>query len=280
MLSEDASPCRVCDETVGPKGIKCDKCEEWVHQKCAQISDQDYDTITQMDNEYLKFFCPPCSKHSRSLDKDFSASSEAKIEVLIELVKSLQTQNQAIMAIIGNLDLDRKLERKIEQRLQENENEFKERESRENNIILYNLPEPQGPEETYAQEDTKQVNEVFAEIGSDLTGSKLKESVASLKRLGNKTDGKNRPIKISFKDVSPKYSILKKAKNLKGSTKFARVGISPDKTLKERETDRKLRAELKLRQEKGENVKIYRGAIVERRHNTDHSGEGTPGSST
>lgn len=280
-------PCTVCKEPVTSKGIECDRCNNWVHHNCADISDHDYETIARMNNACIKFFCPPCSGISSESETEVlkqisstpSNSNEGQITTLVQLVSTLQSQNEAILAVVGQLDekIDKKVEEKLAKSLKEKKEERKEQESRENNIIIYNLPEA---DETALTSDTSQVNDLFSAIGSDLTGQKLEDSITGLSRLGKGSEGKLRPIKICFKDTSHKYTILRRARYLKGLSRFDKVGIAEDKTLQQRETERKLREELKRRKAKGENVIIFKGAIVEKRKEANHCSDAPPSSST
>ena len=73
---------------------------------------------------------------------------------------------------------------------------------------------------------------------------------------------KCRPVKVVLKDTDTKMRILRKARNLRKSDKFKKVGISADKTLKERQADKVLVDERNRRREEGEDVVIYRGKVV------------------
>ena len=289
-------PCTVCKESVTSKGIECDRCKNWVHRNCANISDHDYETIARMDNACIKFFCPPCSGLYSDIETDTevkqnsstpsstnSSSNESQITTLVQLVSTLQSQNEAILAVVGQLDekIDKRVDEKLTKCLIERKEETKEQESRENNIIIYNLPESHDSDEEAAlTSDTSQVSDLFTSIGSDLTGQKLGDSMSGLRRLGKRSEGKHRPIKISFKDSSHKFTVLRRARNLKGSSKFAKIGIAEDKTLQQREIERKLREELKRRRGNGENVIIFKGAIVEKRKETNHCSDAPASSST
>ena len=269
--------CPVCNEAIVAKGIQCDLCNSWVHQCCANLSGHEYETISRMNNEFIKFFCPPCSQSDSK-----SSPQDIKLNTLVGIVKSLQSQNEAILAVVGKLDqkIDSKVEEKLNTCLKEKKEETREKEDRENNLIIFNLPESDDSDEAETTKDKSQVNDLFLAIGSDLTDHKFEDSTSCLKRLGRKMAGKIRPIKVSFKETVNKHIILRKARNLKGSSRFSKVGISEDKTLTQREEDRKLRVELKLRKEKGEDVVIFKGAIIERKREADHSNDAFPNTSS
>ena len=78
----------------------------------------------------------------------------------------------------------------------------------------------------------------------------------------------NRPrlLRISVKDTSTKYKILKYSPNLnKNNQNSPKIYINPDYTAKEREANKKLREQLKERRETepGKTFKIDRGRVVE-----------------
>jgi len=76
--------------------------------------------------------------------------------------------------------------------------------------------------------------------------------------------GKSRAVKVTFADENRKMSVLKKAKNIRDLPGYQqkKVVVVPDKTLKEREKDKVLMAELKRRREEGEDVIIRGGAVI------------------
>ena len=86
-------------------------------------------------------------------------------------------------------------------------------------------------------------------------------------RLGRKNprNDKPRPIRVILNSADVKSSILRGAKNLKSHRVFNRIGIAQEKTFKEREIDRKLRAELEERKKKGKDVIIFRNEIISRK---------------
>ena len=68
-----------------------------------------------------------------------------------------------------------------------------------------------------------------------------------------------RPIKITFSEPN---SLLKNARKLKDST-FETVGISADKTKKEREEELQTRKDFTVRKLQGEDIVLYRGQIYD-----------------
>ena len=72
-----------------------------------------------------------------------------------------------------------------------------------------------------------------------------------------------RPIKITFNEPKSRDSLLKNARKLKDSV-FRTVGISADKTKKEREEELQTRKDFTVRKLQGEDKVLYRGQIYDR----------------
>ena len=133
--------------------------------------------------------------------------------------------------------------------------EFSEREHRKCNVIVFNLKES-----TTADAD----KDSFIELCR--TGLKLEVMVTKFFRLGKAAPDKIRPLLITTATVDSKLSILKSAHHLRSIDQYNNVYISPDRTRQERESFRKLRAELKQRKDGGElNLIIRNGKIVAKR---------------
>jgi len=70
---------------------------------------------------------------------------------------------------------------------------------------------------------------------------------------------------VELGDISTKRQLLRQATNLRKSTVWSNIYISPDLTPKERAHNKKLREELKARKDAGEkNIFIKHGKILSR----------------
>ena len=79
--------------------------------------------------------------------------------------------------------------------------------------------------------------------------------------------GRVRPLLVKGKQEKLRGQMLRNAKKLRNTTKeqLKKIIITPDMTVKEREISRKLREDLRIRREAGEeNLVIRRGKIVNR----------------
>ena len=82
-------------------------------------------------------------------------------------------------------------------------------------------------------------------------------------RAGKKQEDRPRLLIITLDNPACKYDILRCAPQLRTTTEFGKVFITPDLTYKERETNRKLREELAVRRRAGEvNLTIKGGRII------------------
>ncbi|KAI8501333.1 hypothetical protein Bbelb_206040 [Branchiostoma belcheri] len=138
--------------------------------------------------------------------------------------------------------------------------EYIEREKRRKNLVVFNVPEDVKDDATDSKLSDK---ELFKDIVKKEFN--LIPKVQAAYRLGRKTSVKPRPllIRMDNDDTSSRALILRRAKDLRNSSRWSRVYIVPDMTPNEREADRKLRQELKSRREAGEeNLVIRRGRIV------------------
>ena len=126
------------------------------------------------------------------------------------------------------------------------------------NVIVRGLPEGSGTVQERAQKDEKAVEDL-------LTAIEVRSgNVTGVKRLGKVKDGHARLLCVTFRDVSQKHEVLRKAKLLRDSSKFKRVYVQPDLTRMQQEIDWRLRKELKDRRDKGEDVVLFGGEVRQR----------------
>ena len=138
--------------------------------------------------------------------------------------------------------------------------EYVDRERRKCNLVVHNIPEPDvGFDERKLQDQTTVTDLARTEF-------RLNIRVNKAIRLGKKIANKPRLMLITLDSEDSKRELLRHATQLRSSTTWGNVYISPDLTPKEREISRKLRDELKRRREEGEvNLTIRGGKIITNR---------------
>ena len=267
------SPCRCCNEIVfAPDGIQCDKCDCWVHsdEKCSELSKTEFKFMQRTKSEAIKFVCFKCRlEYNDSILNPMDAVSRqgAKLDSFGEAIAALHQQNKEIVEYMKK---NSKTDDSIKVHVSEAISDLRDRDERKNNIILYNIQESD-PKANAAQaelEDIQNVKNVFQFVCPSMDNSFLNGKTVT--RCGTKRvpsqdypDPKPRPIKIVLRGPSEVGLLRKNARKLKDNEGLRHVGISEDKSWKEREEERKLRKELyKRKNEDKEDVIIYGGQVI------------------
>ena len=134
-------------------------------------------------------------------------------------------------------------------------------------MILFNVTEPkkQLDENQKIREDIKRCDILFKR---EMRFYNVE--IEEITRMGRESDERNgirnkpRPLLVKLREAKNKWRIIANAKWLRESSfeGIRKVSIAPDMTKKEREENKKLREEVSLRRENGENIKIHRGKII------------------
>ena len=137
---------------------------------------------------------------------------------------------------------------------------FLDKEKRKLNVVVHNLPESEG--EALSASDRAQSDQAAFR---DLVKECFKLSVHTSRsfRAGMKNADKSRLLIITLENVETKIELLKMAPQLRHHSRWNNIFITPDLTRKEREEGKKLRDELAVRRQAGENnLTIRKGKIV------------------
>ena len=103
-----------------------------------------------------------------------------------------------------------KLKNEISEEVNDLMKEQQEREKRESNLLIFNLPESTATEkEAYVTEELEKFKEICHEIETTCDG------VSKLFRIGKKNEGKIRPLKVCFNTKKEATSIRLAAYKLK-----------------------------------------------------------------
>ena len=191
---------------------------------------------------------------------------DAKLDTLSALVLTVTQQNQQIIqSMSSSISKSKAVEDDIARNVTEALEDHKERDDRRNNLIFFNVPES-GATEDGEGDDIYKVKAVVRHV-CQLTDVDEVTS-PSIVRLGDirkpspdQPNPRPRPIKLVFPESAIRDKVLKNARRLKDS-KFKKIGISPDKTKKEREEYEKARKEFRRRKDVlKEDVIMYKGGV-------------------
>ena len=150
--------------------------------------------------------------------------------------------------ILQILQNEKKSEEKIKVQVEEymeGQNEAQEKEKIKNNIIIFNIPEATSEnEQEMKREDLTKIKEVLNFVDPEAKANEIGDD--KIIRLGRdkRKDGKPRPIKVLLENHEKKRILVSQTKKLKNFQKFPKVGISNDRTFKERNTIRTLKLKI------------------------------------
>ena len=94
--------CQKCRKDVHEKGLMCDMCETWIHNKCSKTTMEAYKTFSTKSKNYL-WFCGDCKKKVKLHLKEWKSvetnqnksnspvNNEVKEQEMAEQVFSYQT---------------------------------------------------------------------------------------------------------------------------------------------------------------------------------------------
>lgn len=171
--------------------------------------------------------------------------SQLEDEVKKNLDKTVKTEVDCKMGQVSN-DIEG-----IQKSLTETKSQLdeeREREKRRNNIVIYRIPESsETKKEDRYKEDADFCNELIHKtLLVDCTDNDVKKFI----RLGEKQEGRIRPLLIEFSNRLIKNLIMESLSKLKSADdKFKNIVVAHDLTQNEREACRELVAEAKRREQ-------------------------------
>lgn len=237
-------PCKICNSTAS-KGyrLQCSVCETWIHQKCANVSDDLLEYITDTSNG-LTWACPHC--------KDGAAKLNLKVLALHEKMEALEKEVNDNRAKLDEMRNDLQ---EMKKKANENKDavatsqdriqdsifaEMRAREEKKNNILFHGIPESANTEGFQRKKDDM---ENILKITRKLKIAVCKDDIKFVRRLGEKNTQKARPLLIGLKENGKKTLFLENARNLNKFTEYESVRIVPDLTLKQRKEEDAMRME-------------------------------------
>lgn len=302
-VEEEDDLCGVCDLEVfdEDKALSCNWCKKWFHTSCEGTSDDEYDLINGVgSSENVKWFCNMCCSTVVSSLKFFDMVDKKHVE-MDERIKVVEDKTDKHDERLSNLenksadidkcfqevkeykgevnkvtkrlnDMDETVDKVIEMKLEEVHEEEKERFRRQQYIMVYGLSEFKVKDVADRREyDEGMTKKLMEQLGCE------EEEFSNVIRIG-KYDEKRpshrpRPMRFRVMTVEKRNMILRKGNELKASKneELKNVYLAPDRTPKERDTDKKLRDELRSKREneKRENGEkefvIRNGKVVEKK---------------
>lgn len=256
---EDGNMCGDCGREVqdNQNGLCCDLCDKWYHAGCQKVTLERYKMMQKLKE--ITWFCKGCKGKYKDL-KSENRKLREEVKELHRENKELKDRMEAIEEKVENFDGGANIVERVKQEVLASIKEMEDKKARQNNLILFGVPESTKLTGTEREDDdTKMCKNIFEER------LMCESSIEKTIRIGNpnnNNDGNNnqrksdkpRLLLVRLADKQQKYEILKNARKLASdnSEMFRRIYIGPDQTVAEREENRKLREELRRRREEGQ----------------------------
>ena len=139
------------------------------------------------------------------------------------------------------------------------EKEKKLREEKANNLCIFNIPESTETNEKEQRMNDKLKIKSVIDPNSEIPKGKIEY----IRRVGNKVEGKTRPVIIKFKCLETRSKILKMRDLVyKEKDSQTKIYIHPDRTKQQQEENKKLIEKLREIRDSGENAVIRNGKII------------------
>lgn len=290
---------KVCGVSISSKddSIMCDSCKEWFHPKCQGLSVDAFRALSKYDFLWLCIHCKPkfaallevgkglelCIEKAEKRITDAIKESKTKNEFHVQLKEKIHRMEKSVDQIKeqqAKIELTVTEQRKVVETVPRYSEELRNsaqqiqkivdqqgKDSRQNNIILHNIPESSSQDPMVRKQHD---SEVFEKVVEALLGKNAKVEITQVFRLGKKqssgeqgttSGGKPRLMMLKLKEKEQVDNLIKRRTYLKEAG-FPNVYLTRDLTPEEREIQRTLREELK--QKGKETHRIFRGKVVPR----------------
>lgn len=216
--------------------IKCCVCKKTFKHSCVNINLDELHILNDTNKGY-DWSCVNC--------RDFGNELKGLKALILKLqndILALKSDHSDNSSSVKHDDFEEILE------------EINQRNIRKSNLVIFGVKEQDQelPVSTRIESDKTVVVNIMEAIDSNLNVQNIKPI-----RLGSFNTGKNRPIKITLDDENLVHNVIRKANVLKKNMLYKSISISFDRTPRQLECYRKIRKELKEREDAGEqNLKI------------------------
>lgn len=222
-----ASKCETCGDVLGDKFIACDSCHVLTHpsEGCTGLGASELRAVV-IQKRTLVYFCEECRQAFKSVPK------------LLRQIDNLRSEVNSLKDEILKLkDMKKDTPMSSEDII----SELHERQKRANNLLIFNLPEPDNVSDDLDQVKTLVTKAAGASI-TDINDIKVF-------RFGKKNKNGHRPLKVVLKSNRDVHAVIKNKHNISREKK---VFIHLDQTPNQRKTLETVRSELSRRQQAGE----------------------------
>lgn len=288
------------------KLIQCDRCNKWVCLECTGVDENTYAVLNTPKGKRLHWFCKECEEDAMKavhIDMEIKERCDEYLGILRDEIKEVKQEltnkvSMEVGAVRVDMDALRQetektttslskeisdLKKTFESSSQSpgssaeqlneaaaaNMKEISERDSRKNNIIIFNLKESE-------KDDPKnRIDEDLEQARALLHAIQVKVPIQNPVRLGKKPGDKPRPLRLSTSSPENVKEILKGAAKLQEVDQYKGIFINKDLTPLEREAIKKLVVKKralndKAKEEKSGETWVIRGdQVVKKKQKKD-----------
>lgn len=245
--------CQKCDENID-ENVTCSGCQLQFCLNCADISPRLHECIINGELDNFHWQCRSCKATFPSLQHITEVLNDIKIThddrmTNIETRMSNIEQNTKgeIQNNVQNMkdDIISQLRGDITSIVVDQTKEMDERRKRENNLVIFNLPEAQHSTNLENKKDDEdRIKKISICLGLDNL------EIYSSFRLGKKQPNVTRPLKVILVNKSQQKYLLANAKHIPAKTEneFKQVFLVRDMTVQQRKDRKKIQEERRQNQ--------------------------------
>lgn len=208
-------------------------------------------TVAQQ-NAKFQALCDSFLNRLEDLEQKNSQLEAKCVSLISSQEKEIKSLRNDIQIITNELS-----SRDDELPLNELASEIALRHEKRKNLVLAGIPEVRnGDHKERCDEDRQTTISILSYLNCQAS------EIIDVSRIGKFSEYRPRLIRIKCKTRDSRTNILKCSKQLRQSANYKNVFINPDLSKIQRDHDKRLREELKVRRNRGEDVKIERGKVV------------------
>lgn len=238
--------CQRCDYLTKDR-VVCSGCKLNFCLKCANISTNAWQCITKGEMDHFIWSCRCCRATFPSLDNisrvlgDIQKTTNTRMDKFEERLNNVEQRNKNdIETCVANMktEIIDSLKDNMESLVDKRTKEIEERKRRDNNLVIFNVPEHSHAEAEFNKRaDSEDVRELSSALGLDNL------QIKALFRLGQKKVSAIRPLKLVLEMKSQRKYLMDNTKQIeeKAPEHLKRVIIVRDLTPTQRAERKKKR---------------------------------------
>ena len=262
--------CKVRFTKESDKLTECEYCSDHLCIQCLKMTSTTYNYHIKTPSIWLCIICFPKMREVIKIEKDIEKKCNVHYEKFQERCIAIEERCDELESVIdekcSKVEMDKKCSKEemekliedkmsniqlqpkeataskelvsqaVKERMAEQDRDIADRQSRERNIIIFNMPEPlTNLIDQRKQDDREQVDNIIGNLGLETAEPLTVEKVTRLGFRKQKPNENPRPVIVCFSTVEAKKQVLKNVAKLKNSEDEAikRCRVSNDMTKKD-----------------------------------------------